>query len=577
MAANEAAEAKGAWATGADAKAEFLARAEKTTAAGGISDAAQRLCHKHLRKAIAAFRRADYAKSAMLAVDATGADPKSGQAFHMLALSLDHLGEIGRAMEMYERAFQLDPTDTDLYLNLGLAAWRMDLHQVAEKFFRLACEMAPGTPMGWNNLAGVLRDQSRFDEAIEICRDAIYRMPEQPLLWNTLGTILVELSDFGQAATFYREALRLDPNFTRAWHNLGYGLHHTGPLEEALAAYETAMSLHQEPRDRLETEHAKALCLIAMGRLAEGFAAYEVRHHHQHRASMLYGIDAPFWKGEDLAGKSVLVMGEQGLGDEVMFANTLPDIAAAIGPAGQLKIAVDSRMRTLFARSFPTAEVGNYFVAKHNGKDLRLAPWAGKPDYVLPLGSALPQLRKTLDAFPGKAFLTPDQARVAEMRAALPQDGRVIVGICWRSMMINAHRQKYFSAIDLWAPILKTPNVAFVNLQYGDASAEIARAHELFGVTIHQVEGLDLKNDLEGAAALSAACDLAISAPTAAAAMAGAVGTEIWFLTAGPVWPQLGTDHYPWYRASHVYSPAAFGDWSGIIPRVAADLAYRAP
>jgi tetratricopeptide (TPR) repeat protein len=575
MAANEAAQGKGAWATGVGAKASFLARAEQAAADDGIAGAARRLAHKQLRKAIAAFRRADYGKSALLSVDATGSDPTCGQAYHMLALSLDHMGEMARAMEMYERAFQLDPTDTDLYLNLGLAAWRLDLHTVAEKFFRHYCELAPEQPMGWNNLAGVLRDRSRFDDAIEVCRSAIYRMPEQPLLWNTLGTILVELSDFAQAATFYREALRLDPTFTRAWHNLGYGLHHTGPLDEALAAYDTALSLPQEPRDRLETEHARSLCLIALGRLAEGFAAYEVRHHHQHRASMLYGIDAPMWKGEDLAGKTVLAMGEQGLGDEIMFGNILPDLAAAIGPAGQLKIAVDSRLGSLFARSFPQAEIGKYFVARHNGKDLRLAPWAGKPDYVVPFGSALPHLRKTVESFPGNAFLTPDPDRVAAMRAALPQDGRLRVGLCWRSMMINAQRQKYFSAIDAWAPLLNLPGVTFVNLQYGDAADEIARARALFGITIHQIDGLDLKNDLEGAAALSAGCDLVLSAPTAAAALAGAVGTEVWFLTAGPVWPQLGTDHYPWYRASRIFSPAVFGDWETLMPGVAAELAAR--
>lgn len=572
-----AAENKGAWATGVGAKAAFLARAERTAAADdNIAGAARRLCHKHLRKAIAAFKRADYGRSAMLSVDATEADPNCGQAFHMLGLSLDNMGEMAKAIAMYERAFQLDPDDHDLYLNLGLAAWRMGMNEVAEKLFRHYCGLQPDLPMGWNNLAGVLRDVSRFDEAIEVCRAAIHHMPEQPLLWNTLGTILVELSDFAQAATFYREALRLDPKFTRAWHNLGYGLHHTGPLQEALDAYEMVLSMPQDPRDRIETQHARALALIALGRLKEGFAAYEIRHDNQHRGSMLYGVDAPLWRGEDLRDKTLLVVGEQGLGDEVMFANTLPDLLAALGPAGCLKLAFDTRLHTLLRRSFPEAEVGPYLGATHNAKNVRLMPWAGKPDYVLPLGSALPHLRQTLDAFPGKAFLKPDPARVAAYRAMLPTD-RLTVGICWRSMMINAQRQKYFSALDLWGPILRTPGVTFVNLQYGDAAAEMARAAQLTGVEIVAIEGLDLKNDLEGAAALAAACGLVISAPTAAAALAGAVGAETWFLTAGPVWPQLGTDHYPWYRASRVFSPATFGDWDDVIPRVAAELAMRAP
>lgn len=570
----EAAE-NGARATGIGAKAAFLARAEQD-AAGQVADAARRLCHKHLKKAIHAFRRNDYGKAAILSVDATEADPKCGQAFHMLALSLENLGEMAKAITMYERALSLDPADTDLYLNLGLAAWRIGLNPVAEKFFRMYCELEPDQPMGWNNLAGVLRDTSRFDEAIEIARAAIMRMPEQPLLWNTLGTILVEQSDFAQAAIFYREALRLDPAFARAWHNLGFGLHHTGPLNEALDAYDHALELTSDPRDRIETSHAHALCLIAMGRLAKGFAGYEVRHHHQHRASTLYGIDAPLWQGEVLAGRDVLVIGEQGLGDEVMFGNTLSDIAAAIGPSGKMKIAVDGRLIPLVARSLPQAEIGNYFNTSHNAKDVRLVPWAGKPDFVMPLGSALPHLRQSLEDFPGKAFLTPDPIRVAEFRDTLGLRPGLKVGLCWRSMLINAQRQKYFSAIDAWKDILAVPGISFVNLQYGEAAAEIGRVKALFGIDIQVMDGLDLKNDLDGAAALSAACDLVISAPTAAAALAGAVGTEVWFLTAGPVWPQLGTDHYPWYRASKVYSPAAFGDWAEVMPRLASALASRA-
>ena len=141
-----------------------------------------------------------------------------------------------------------------------------------------------------------------------------------------------------------------------------------------------------------------------------------------------------------------------------------------------------------------------------------------------------------------------------------------------RSMTMGMKRKKYYSPIDMWSPVLKTPGVTFVNLQYGDCGPELDLAREKLGVTIHAFPELDLKNDIDGAAALSAACDLAISAPTAAAALAGAVGTETWFLVAGRVWPQLGTDHYPWYRASRVFAPQKFGDWSEVMPAARAAL-----
>jgi Flp pilus assembly protein TadD len=561
--------------TGVGAKDSFLKRAERDSAID-LGSKARRQCFRHVRKALAAFNRADYGRAALKSVDATEADPTCGQAYHLLGLSLENLGQMHKALQMYEKALALDPEDSDLYLNLGLAAWRMKMFPGAEKLFRIHCEMEPDQPMGWNNLAGVLRDQSRFDDAIEICRAAIYRMPEQPLLWNTLGTIMIELSEFDQATVFYREALRLDPDFTRAWHNLGHGLHHTGPAAEALACYDKALSLPCEPRDRIETTHSRALCLLSLGRLDEGFKAYEIRHSHAHRASVMYGVDAPIWKGEPLEGKTVLAIGEQGLGDEIMFANVLPDLAAEIGTAGKLMIAADFRLLPLLGRSLPDAACGRYVAKMHNARELRMVGWAGKPDYVLPFGTGLAYRRPALDAFPREAFLTPDTGRAAAYREILAAKPGLKVGICWRSMMINAQRRKYYSTIDLWGALFATPGVTFVNLQYGDAAEEIERAHTLFGTDILTVDGLDLKNDLDGAAALSAACDLMISAPTAAAALAGAVGTEVWFLTAGEVWPQLGTDHYPWYRANRVFAPAEFGDWSELMPRVAGELAKRA-
>jgi hypothetical protein len=92
-------------------------------------------------------------------------------------------------------------------------------------------------------------------------------------------------------------------------------------------------------------------------------------------------------------------------------------------------------------------------------------------------------------------------------------------------------------------------------------------------VDVHVIDGLDLKNDIDGAAALSTALDLVISAPTAAAATSGSVGTETWFLTAGRTWPQLGTEEFPWYARSRVLCPENFGDWEALMSKAADALA----
>jgi tetratricopeptide (TPR) repeat protein len=570
--------------TGVDAKMEALAKLEMLQEEIDAA-LARRKSNGLLRRAIKAWRRGDIVRASQLSLDAVNADETNAKAFHVLAMGLERMGHMHKALVTYERAFELDPEDPELLINLGLTAWNLKLTEGAAKMFALYIAARPDSPLGYNNLGSVQSDLGQTDTAIETLRNAIFRMPEESILWNSLATVLAEEGRAQESLIFYEEAIRLDPEFPRLYHNIGYAYSHLGMLGEALAAYDKALSRIVDPAERLESAHSRAVCLMGMGALEEGFAEFEIRNNQRFRAYVHHMLKAPIWKGEELCGKRILIAGEQGLGDEFMFANILPDVQNAVGPDGKLQIAVDPRLVTLFQRSFPKAEVGSYddrtLIDKDGNKALRFVKFAlenGEPDFWAPMGTPLHVFRKSISDFPHQAFLTPDPNRVNTYRETLAGFGPgPKIGICWRSMMLGAKRAKYFSALELWGPILKTPGVTFVNLQYGDCADELARACAMHGVDIKVIDGLDLKDDIEGSAALSAALDLVISAPTAAAATAGSVGTEVWFLTAGRTWPQLGTDEYPWYRKSHVFSPEKFGDWTELMPRVGEALAQFKP
>ena len=564
---------------GIDAKLAALSKLE-ALAEEIDAELARRKSNGFLRRAIKAWRRGDIVRSGQLALDATEADDTNAKAYHVLAMALERMGHLHKALVTYERAFELDPDDPELLINLGLTAWNLKLIDGAAKMFQLYIAACPDSPLGYNNLGSVQGDMGKSALAVETLRSAICRMPGEPILWNSLATVLAEEGRAEESLVFYREAIRLDPDFARLYHNLGYAYSHLGRLSEALESYNSALEHVVDPAERIESQHSRSICMIGMGNLEEGFREYEIRNHQRFRAYIHHMIKAPLWNGEPLEGKRILVVGEQGLGDEFMFANTLPDIAEAVGPNGKLQIAVDERLVGLFQRSFPKAEVGTYddrtLVDKDGNKSLRFIPFAvdnGEPDFYALMGSTLQVFRKRVEDFPHQAFLVADPVRKEAFRNALAAEGPgPYVGICWRSMMMGAKRAKYYSALDSWGPILKTPGVRFVSLQYGDCQDELARARELHGVDIQVIDGLDLTHDIDGAAALSAAVDLVISAPTAAAATAASVGTEVWFLTAGRTWPQLGTDEFPWYRKGLVFSPKKFGDWNELIPSIAERL-----
>jgi tetratricopeptide (TPR) repeat protein len=565
---------------GTDAHEEALARFEGAGESRALRsiNSPRRVSDAILRRSIKAWRGGDIARAGRLALQATAADETNAQAYHLLAMSLERMGHLHKALVTYERAFELDPDDPDLLINLGLTAWGLKMKDGATDMFRRFIKQRPDSPLGYNNLGTILCEVGEADTAIATLREALLRMPAEPILWNSLATVLAECGRAEESIVFYREALRLAPHFARPWHNLGFAYSHLGALEEALDAYDHALARAVDPTEIMEGKHSRSVCLIGMGRLEEGFREHEIRHAPRFRCHVHHMLKAPMWNGEPLAGKRLLVVGEQGLGDELMFANILPDLARAVGPRGRLQIAVDPRLVNLFARTFPDAQVGTYddrkIIGSDGGQEVRFIPWAGEPDYYAPMGTPLQFLRKRVEDFPAEPLLLkPNRKRKEEFRRRLGASRNgPFVGICWRSMMQDIKRQKYFSPLDAWGAVLKTQGVTFVNVQYGECREDLARASAQHGVDIVAFEDLDLKNDIEGAAALSAALDLVISAPTAAAAIAAATGTEVWFLTAGRTWPQLGTDRFPWYAKTRVLSPQKFGDWDELMPRAALTL-----
>ena len=142
----------------------------------------------------------------------------------------------------------------------------------------------------------------------------------------------------------------------------------------------------------------------------------------------------------------------------------------------------------------------------------------------------------------------------------------------WKSLKVDSARFRFYSPFDDWAPILTTPGLRFVNLQYGDSTAELEEARRRFGVDIWNPPGLDLKDDLDGVAALSSVLDLVIGPANAATNLSAACGAPTWLVSTPGAWPRLGSERYPWYPSVRVFTPESYGDWAGVMAQVAQAL-----
>jgi tetratricopeptide (TPR) repeat protein len=531
-----------------------------------------------LRRAIDALRDEDAKAGADWALKALNQDPKSGMAWYVLAVAREKAGDFASSLQAYEAAITLLPDESEVANDLGRLAFRMGMKDVAEQLYRRYLARHPDAVGTMSNLASAVRDQGRASEAIEILRAAVKLCPTDATLWNTLGTVVMEQGDLMTAIIFFDEALRLDPDSPQPRYNRGNAKLELGQQDDALADCEAAMKQVKAADERLMMQLARSTIKIAQGRIGEGWDDYEARLDPQFSNATVFLVDAPLWTPDaDLTGKRLLVMGEQGLGDEVLFANMLPDVVEALGPNGKLILGVEARLVALFQRSYPDAEVVGHLTYRQNGRNYRgAAELENRKDIDLwaPIGSLLRRFRRNLSDFPQRdRFLVPDPQRVAHWRGLLQTapPGRK-VGLLWKSMKLDSARARYYAPFELWGPLLKTPGASFVNIQYGDCSAEIAWA-ETLGVKVWTPPGIDLKDDLDDIAALTSALDLTLGFANATSNIAAACGAPVWIISVPGAWTRLGTDRMPWYPQARIFTPDSFQQWDAAMASVAKSLA----
>ena len=532
----------------------------------------------YLQRSVAELHADHHQESAQWAIQALEIDERCALGWQLLGISREQAGDFGSSLKCFESAIELEPDNSDIANDLGRLAYRMGMKDMASRFFSHYLTRNPGSLDGANNLACSLRDQSLFGEAIEMIRPAIYANPESAMLWNTLGSILVEQGDLAEGVTFFDEALRLEPAFAKARYNRGNALMQLGDAPAGLIDCEAAIPGVTLDNEVAMMRLARSTLLVASGRLGEGWDAYEERlsPHFADVTRFLTG-QIPWTPQDDLNGKSLLVIGEQGLGDEVMFANVLADVIEALGPEGKLWLAVEPRLQSLFQRSFPEANVTAHATFSVDHRTVRGAPSIEETDPIdlwTPLASPLRRFRRSVEDFPNRpSYLTADPARVEHWRGVLAAlDERPTVGVLWKSLKLTAGRQRYFSPFEQWRPVLETPGVRFVNLQYGDCAEELETARKMLGVEIWNPEGIDLKEDLDEVAALACALDLVIGPANATTNIAAACGAPVWLISVPGAWPRLGTDHYPWYPQARVFLPPTFSNWDPVMREVAAAL-----
>jgi tetratricopeptide (TPR) repeat protein len=473
--------------------------------------------------------------SSAIALKAAASDQEKRELLNNLGELFRKNRQLDRAIDIQRQALLLGPDDRTIRYNLGLTlAARGDGGEAEEIYLRLI-ESDPSFLKPYINLANIYRDQNRTGDAIRLCE----------------------------------RALDVDPALHEAYTNIGANFADRGWLFAAVLLHHKALSFSPaNPESGLNF----AVNLLRLGRFHEGWPYYDCRFELLNPPNRPTPPKA--WEGEDVSGKSVMIWTEQGIGDEILYASMIGDMARR---SGRCVIECSERLVPIFARSFPGITVAGWEYSQ------RPASPTDGIDVQIAAGSLGRYLRPDFASFPRQhSFLKADPAATARLRATYKTlaNGRRIVGLAWRSKNEAIGAAKSARLINL-APILKTPGVFFVNMQYGDCEAERAEVRETLGVEIYQDPAVDALADLDGAFSQAAAMDLVITSSNSAAHIAGAQGVPVWIMlphAKGVLWYWFAhRADCPWYPSARLFRAATetvSEPWeTGLAHSVAAALA----
>ena len=474
--------------------------------------------------------------------------PDFADAWQNLACCLAALGRFREAAAACAFVVRLRPEDAGSRFNLGCVLLDGGDQAGAVTVLREAVRLDPALAKHHATLGQALIAAGRKPEALAVLREAVRLDGGNPGVLASLAGVLVDEGLFEAAADAALRAVRLDPASYQAEGNRALALHGLGRLEEAEEAGRRAVAL-AGPGNAAKVRHNLACMLLRAGRMTpDAWALYEWRFELNPPIPNLAA--APRWAGEPLAGRTVLLHSEQGLGDTIQFARYAP-LVKALG--GRVVLVVQPALLRLL-RDTP-------------GTDAVVSEGTPLPphDVFCPLLS-LPGLFGTaLDSIPALIPLVPDPALVQHWRR--PSADGLHVGLVWAGSPGFVHDRARSIGPALPTALAGMPGLVLHSLQHPAGQADV-------GPIIDRMPNVA---DFADTAAIIAGLDLVISVDSAVAHLAATMGKEVWLLSrAVGCWRWLhDREDSPWYPTMRIYHQTEAGDWAGVIARVRDDLAHR--
>lgn len=391
-------------------------------------------------------------------------------------------------------------------------------------------------------LSAILLDQGRRGLAYNVLARGCKLAPDVPEMWLNFGRAHPDDPDYwGKSEWCFKKAIKLGEKQGKkmplAWANLATLSNERCKYEDAIRYADVCLEL--KPDDR-NARIAKSFTHLALGNWSEAWSLYRLLLDIGRREHYGYN-DTTEWTGEP--GKRVIVSGEQGIGDEIMYASIFPDL---IRDCSQVTVECMPRLKNLLQRSFPDV----MFTGTRWDKNLEWPADREFPEHHVAMASLPYHYRNRDEDFTGEPYLKPDKDMADAAAGMLGALGhRPKVGIAWTGGLKRTRGHLRTRTLEELTPILRQ-DCDFISLEYNNRDAEIAEYREKRGIDIHTYHWMTAKGlDYDLTAALVSQLDLVITVPTTVSQMAGALGVECWVLVPKYTGWIFARDVYPWAKS----------------------------
>jgi len=511
------------------------------------------------------------------------------------ATCLVGLGRVDQAISVLEDALDIHPENTDLieiyvqqllkaerfndalkHVNTARKSWPsndtmllaqattfrlLNRHEDALTAFKLLVERAPNNENYLNSFGGYLYDTGKWKDAESFVVRSLNIKPDSHSALTNMGRIRQQMGDLEGAKLYYEKALSLDPNYADAHNNLGNLLLHMDAADQALTHFDRAIELKPDSKG---IRYNRSLAKMTAGQISSSVSEHKHRFDKEN-PSIGREWEWPSWANETIDGKNILLWGEQGMGDQVIFARCASVIASK---ANYCALECSPRLTTLFQRSFPDVDI-------YPASDPPIAELTNKSfDFhcsTLDMNCSLYDKPSDISS---KPYLKadPELTRSIREKYRASADNTPLIGISWWSGLTS---QAHFKSTPLtqWQPILSDTPATFVSLQYGEGRNEIESVNNIPGIDLVDDRDIDPMGDLDVFAAQIAAMDLVITISNTTAHLAGALGVPTWTLTPtgpGRVWYWfMEGQTSPWYESMTLFRHGYNEGWGSVLKEVA--------